>query len=336
MSIYKTRSPLTFTLANMPDTSVDLTNISIYDINLFLFKNPWLAPNARHPGTGDGQPNDILKLSLKTMSDYILKYGITLEDCDLTPITVTTVQQYNSISYTGEYEPACITTYFETGNRPATVRDIFNALSKSTITPVVENLLSANAFDTVNTITPDYLPTVDSALTPTKLVALTDENYSILPVPDFIHVGQDAEYVVGTYTGLLDPKDLTILPAHSHGNTIYNSNLKDNAIKVNGSFNVRNNSRAGGAVVGAGVIYTAVHDFGTVGVPVAKPAGVSAGLSGATSNSINGSFEDSINAAAIQATCLSNTNTVQANYIASEKKVSVRYKARCYKIFKKD
>lgn len=345
MSSYSSRSPITFTLANMPDMLALTSPPDIYDVNLFLFKNPWLGPIDRNPPTSpDGnQPNDITKLSLKTMSDYILKYGITLDDPDLTPITVTNDQQFNSISYIGETEPPYGTDISsQTINRPATIRDMMNMLNDIVTTPISEWLTepSSNAFETINDIVPDYLVTLDSALTTYKLKNITKSDYNEVYVTDFIYVGNAPGYVSTVPDGLLDPTTMTILAAHQHSNSIVDE-------KGNSVFRLQNENpqmrsdRSGGtqSMILSASTEMNVRSYSDDGYQSSDmyvtPAGRAA-ISGQGSNTtVDDNVENYIGANNINAECQKNSATA-AHYVPSLNKISVRYKARCYRVFKKD
>ena len=345
MSSYSSRSPITFTLANMPDMLALTSPPDIYDVNLFLFKNPWLGPIDRNPPTPpDGnQPNDITKLSLKTMSDYILKYGITLDDPDLTPITVTSDQQFNSISYIGEIEPPYRTDpSSQTLNRPATIRDMMNMLNDIVTTPISEWLTepSSYAFETINDIVPDYLVTLDSTLTTYKLKNITKSDYSEVYVTDFIYVGDAPGYVSTVPDGLLDPTTMTILAAHQHSNNIVDE--KGNSVfKLQNEKPQMRSDRTGGtqSMILSASDTMSVRSYSNDSIRSHDMYVTLAGktsISGKGSNTtVDDNVENYIGANNINAECQKNDATA-AHYIPSLNKISVRYKARCYRVFKKD
>lgn len=331
----------------MPDMLSLTSPPDIYDVNLFLFKNPWLGPADRNPPTPpDGnQPNDITKLSLKTMSDYILKYGITLDDPDLTPITVTSNQQFNSISYIGETEPPyendTTDINSQTPNRPATIRDMMNMLNDKVTRPISEWLTepSSYAFETINDIVPDYLVTLDSTLTTNKLKNITKSDYSEVYVTDFIYVGDAPGYVSTVPDGLLDPTTMTILAAHQHSNSIVDE-------KGNSVFSLRNENpqmrsdRSGGTqsmILSASITMNVKsyenNDLRSHDMYVTL-AGKNYISSQGSNTTVDDNVENYIGANNINAECLKNSATA-AHYVPSLNKISVRYKARCYRVFKK-
>jgi len=340
MSIYKNTTPITFTLANMPDISTEIIEqgIDIYDINLFLFKHPDLGPTGRN----DGQTNDITKLSLKTMSDYILKYGVTLDDSDLPVITVTTVQTYNTISYTGTDEPPYgedISSQNE--NRPATVKDLIDNINDNIIRPILIGLVDISAFtDEINTLTPDYVPSLDINLNETKMLNASHSTYAEIPVTDFIYIGNISGYSPGTIDGLIDPANLTILNQHTHHNKLFKSNLSSDVLTINsgagcnvGGGGVHSMAIAAGNVTQTGSVVSWVDRGGKP--PKLADGGRTKLNTSPITTAINGDIESQIQAGDIIATCLENLDSNAVNYMSSLKKVSVRYNARCYRIFEK-
>lgn len=326
MSIFNNshQSPLTFSLANMPDITTRLDNVDIYDINLFLIKHPNLAPGDRH----DNQPNDITKLSLKMMSEYILNFGIVSEDTGLTPISVYTPQTFNTVSYI--HKPVDPDT--DRGQRPATILDVVTKIKDVISIPIINDLISTNAFAKVNTITPDYILSLDARLTPEKLFNVTNKNYTELAVDNFLYFDQAVtpQHTPASNDGLLTPSTTTILANHTHSNMLYKADLTTPAITVSTTTHVgTSGDRARVITDGTTVVLSARHyTQGNPSVKFLTPVGRTA-VSAGTEIVVVGNPEDKINANGIEATCLNNVVP------SVDDKLSIRYRARHYKIFEK-
>lgn len=337
-------SPLTYTMYAMPDIESRLDALDIHDITLFLFKHPTLAPIDRNINNPKPQTNDITKLSLKTMSDYILKFGITADEPDIPQFTVNKDQEFNSVSYTGQCEPEYVAGCPESNNRPATIRDVFNALDNDVLVPVFNELVDTNAFEAVNTLQPDYILSLDDKLNTDMLYNLTDSMYVDINAAHFIYVGAASNYTSMVSSGLVDPEELTVFIKHTHPNIIVD-NRNVNVVRTNASYFYRtDNTGAGQSMSFKTTIKAGVRQYGSQkyqgttwfrreNYVYISEAGVSA-LSGDQYIELNGDIEDKVNARSIDATCLENAATAP-NYIPSLKKVSVRYGARCYRIFEK-
>lgn len=328
------QSPYKFTLASMPDVTPILSDVNttydIYDFNLFLLKNPkLLADEPRN--RNDGQPNDVKKLSLKTMSDYILNFGIMNRDPGFAPITITTNQRFKTISYI--YDGI---DDVPRNNRPATLNDVFNLLRDSVFKPILDTLLDDGAFDTKNDLTPDYALSLDTNLTDSKLTTITEKAYTEEHYNDFMYLGDADDFISRVPDGMLEPKSMTVTVKHTHDSILYTSpDAKTNAITTNGDVILRNESGASRITDGA-VESILARRYGGVKVinTILTPYGATHLEAGDPLNP-KGDFEDKINANSISATCLPNENAQAVNYIQSLDKVSVRFKARRYRVFKK-
>lgn len=327
MSIFNTtrQTPLTFSLSNMTDIVSRLDQVDIYDINLFLLKHPNLANINR----GDDQPNDITKLSLKMMSNYILNFGIGSNDPNLSPITVTRDQTFDEIYYIHDSEDDDID---ERNSRPATLRDVFTEIKELVTTQVVETIIDSG-FSTINSIVPDYLVSLDSTLATDKLQNLTQATYNELAFNDFMFIGSVSDYTPGTTTGLLEPSSTEILAAHTHANMLYSADLTTPAVTVKTSKTLgtdSGNSRILNSTT-TNQLTARIYHWGDHASTAAMltPNGMTKVNAAGTSLVVSGNIEDQLNANGIVATCLPNVVADVGD------KLSIRYKARRYKIFEK-
>lgn len=333
---YKT--PTTIEIDSLQDLSLLTDKPDIFDINLFLFKNPKLTPDR-----DDNQPNDITKLSLKTMSDYILKYGITLDDPSLPHVHVTQKQTFNTISYDGSQDE----------NEPATIRDLIDEVQFNITENVCEWLYNTKqAFNVVNTLFPDYVFTLDPHINADKLNALTDNEYNELDIADFIFIGDSvSSFTTAVPDGFLEPTALTVLVAHKHGE---DNDGKQKIFYESGRpvFNINNtcpkmqtdkSSSSGSQAMclkskHASLVLLKTRQYGNNAYHSLEKyiteAGYNAIADKGETLQLSANVEDHIGASNIQAKCVPNKATAE-HHIPGLNKTSVRYKARCYRVFEK-
>ena len=361
------KKPYTHIFKNFPDITVDLSdeNVDPHEINTFIFRHPDLAPKERD----DNQTNDIRKLSIKTMSDYILKFGLTIDDLDAPPIMVTTDKIFNTISYIGEGEPPIDVGDVERGmftdKRPATLKDLIYAIQSRILDEIYEKLITVdsetgeNAFSNIYTIDNSYMLSLDPYLTDKKLSYITDKKYEeVLNFDDFLYfsnVSSDNEFVIENPDGFVDPSLTEILVNHTHENRLYS----DEACTKDAIVTRIDASAGGGFIVAEKEAFddSAKQPHDTVMIEktdnwtsdrlrnfrlknvLINPTKISSIMEKTKEEgkflSLSGDVESSIGLNQVMATCHKNENARSKNYITEKEKVSIRYKARCYRLFKR-